>query len=277
MESKKVKALLAAVKSGSLTAAATELGYTQAGLTQMMNSLESELGINLLIRGKGGVKLSRAGESLLAGMQSYVAAADALERSVALLRDESTAAIRIGSYSSISRQWLPAILSDFLREFPDADTEVSAGSIEQMYDGVKDETLGCAFVSYQPALMKGLNWFPLHVDELMAVLPADHPFSGDASGPFFTGKIIGPAVDTQKIGKDGSFRLSARYMLEGVDSAGNACRVFIENQGNEAEGFCPWLVTDSPVLQQWEGKKLTATIGGTPQGVLVRIREAGEP
>ena len=103
------------------------------------------------------------------------------------------------------------------------------------------------------------------------------PFSGDASGPFFTGKIIGPAVDTQKIGKDGSFRLSARYMLEGVDSAGNACRVFIENQGNEAEGFCPWLVTDSPVLQQWEGKKLTATIGGTPQGVLVRIREAGEP
>lgn len=103
------------------------------------------------------------------------------------------------------------------------------------------------------------------------------PFSGDASGPFFTGKIIGPAVDTQKIGKDGSFRLSARYMLEGVDSAGNACRVFIENQGNEAEGFRPWLVTDSPVLQQWEGKKLTATIDGTPQGVLVRIREAGEP
>ena len=52
MESKKVKALLTAIKSGSLTAAAAELGYTQAGLTQMMNSLENELGINLLIRGK---------------------------------------------------------------------------------------------------------------------------------------------------------------------------------------------------------------------------------
>ena len=39
MESKKVKALLAAVKSGSLTAAATELGYTQAGLTKMMAPL----------------------------------------------------------------------------------------------------------------------------------------------------------------------------------------------------------------------------------------------
>ena len=180
MESKKVKALLAAAQAGSLTAAAEALGYTQAGLTQMMNSLESELGINLLIRGKGGVRLSRAGGSLLAGMQDFVAAADALERSAAALRDESVSAIRIGAYSSVSRQWLPGILSDFVREFPGADASVSAGGIEQMYDGVKSETLDCAFVSYQPSLMKGLNWFPLQVDELMAVLPADHPFSGDA-------------------------------------------------------------------------------------------------
>ena len=103
------------------------------------------------------------------------------------------------------------------------------------------------------------------------------PFTGTAEGPYFHGVMVGSGVDTQKITPDGKVMLSARYMLEGVDSAGNACRVFIENQGNEAEGFCPWLVTDSPVLQQWEGKKLTATIGGTPQGVLVRIREAGEP
>ena len=180
MESKKVKALLTAVKAGSLTAAAAELGYTQAGLTQMMNSLENELGINLLIRGKGGVKLSRAGESLLAGMDGFVEAADALEHSATLLRDESVSAIRIGAYSSISRQWLPSILSDFLREFPGADALVSAGSIAQMYDGVKAGTLDCAFVSYQPSLLKGLNWFPLQVDELMAVLPADYPFSGEA-------------------------------------------------------------------------------------------------
>ena len=97
------------------------------------------------------------------------------------------------------------------------------------------------------------------------------PFSGTASGPFFSGRVIGPAADTQRIGKDGSFVLSARYMLEGTDAEGNACRIFIENQGNEAEGFRPSLATDSPVLRRWEGVELSASLEGTPRGVLVRI------
>ena len=55
------------------------------------------------------------------------------------------------------------------------------------------------------------------------------PFTGVSEGPYFFGKTLGTGVDTQKIGKDGSFLLSARYMLEGEDCEGNACRIFIEN------------------------------------------------
>lgn len=180
MDSKKVKALLTAAETGSLTAAAAELGYTQAGLTQMMNSLENELGVHILVRGKSGVRLSAAGESLLGQLQDFVSAAEALERGVAQLRDEHGSAIRIGAYASVSRLWLPAILSDFLREYPDIDASISVGSIEQMYESVKNEELDCAFVSYQASLTKGVSWFPLHVDELLAVLPADYPFEGEA-------------------------------------------------------------------------------------------------
>ena len=82
MESKKIKALLAAAETGSLTAAAAQLGYTQAGLTQMMNSVENELGLRMLVRGKHGVRLSDAGQSLLEPMRAFVAAAEELERGV---------------------------------------------------------------------------------------------------------------------------------------------------------------------------------------------------
>lgn len=58
------------------------------------------------------------------------------------------------------------------------------------------------------------------------------PFGGEASGEYFNGKVIGTGVDTQKIDPDGKIMLSARYMLEGTDAAGNACRIFVENQGN---------------------------------------------
>ena len=180
MESKKIKALLAAAETGSLTAAAAQLGYTQAGLTQMMNSIENELGIRMLVRGKSGVRLSDAGQCLVEPMRAFVAASDALYREVDRLREQSRSAIRIGSYASISRQWLPAILSEFLREYPDIDASVSVGSIEQMYESVKNEELDCAFVSRIDGLLKGLSWYPLHVDELLAVLPPDEPFTGKA-------------------------------------------------------------------------------------------------
>lgn len=55
MESKKLEALLMAVDLGSFTKAAEVMGYTQSGLTHMMNSLEREVGFTLLERGRGGV------------------------------------------------------------------------------------------------------------------------------------------------------------------------------------------------------------------------------
>ena len=97
------------------------------------------------------------------------------------------------------------------------------------------------------------------------------PFTAEAAGPDFTGKTIGQSVDTQKISKDGSAVLSARYMLEGTDSAGNACRVFVENQGSWDTGFVPTIVTDSPILRGWETSSLYATAEGAPGGVLIRI------
>ena len=101
------------------------------------------------------------------------------------------------------------------------------------------------------------------------------PFTAEAKGPYFTGKVIGPGVDTQRIGPDGKAHLSARYMLEGKDATGNACRVFVENQGVWGDGFIPTIVTDSPLLAEWQTVPLRATVEEAPGGVLVRISRAG--
>ena len=86
MDSKKIAALLLAVEKGSLTSAATELGYTQSGLTHMMNALEQELGLNLLVRSKNGVHLSPAGHALKVRMQAFQNAALELEEEAAQLK-----------------------------------------------------------------------------------------------------------------------------------------------------------------------------------------------
>ena len=105
-------------------------------------------------------------------------------------------------------------------------------------------------------------------DTLVTLLP----FTGRAFGEHFSGQVLGNGVDTQKTDlKSGKCRLSARYMLEGTDSAGSSCRIFIENSIQDEDGWHPVLVTDSPVLAEWERIPLTASVEPADGGVTVRI------
>ena len=97
------------------------------------------------------------------------------------------------------------------------------------------------------------------------------PFGGTCEGPYFSGRVIGTGVDTQKIRKDGSLVLSARYMLEGRDADGTPCRVFIVNQTDPEIGFRPLVVTDSPRLRFLEEGPLRATVEPAPGGVTVTV------
>ena len=75
------------------------------------------------------------------------------------------------------------------------------------------------------------------------------PFSGEAKSDYFEGKVINGGVDTQHYTQSGG-SLSARYILEGTDCAGKACKIFIENNGKFGEPFTnPKIVTDSDTLK----------------------------
>ena len=76
MDTKKYEALLASARLGSFTKAAQELGYTQSGLTHMMNALEQELGFPLLEsstggKGGGGARLTEQGRRFLASYRAF--------------------------------------------------------------------------------------------------------------------------------------------------------------------------------------------------------------
>ena len=173
MDTKKINALLTAIDLGSLTAAANQLGYTQSGLTHMMNSLEDELGLNLLVRSKNGVHLSPIGQELLPRMRALSESAEILERQAEQLRQKSSSTLRLGAYSSVVRQWLPSVLAEFRRVCPETEVSIAVGSMSDTYDGIRDDLLDCAIVSYQEELCRGYGWVPLRDDALVAILPLD--------------------------------------------------------------------------------------------------------
>ena len=180
MDTKKIHALLTAVDRGSLTAAAAELGYTQSGLTHMMNALEEELGLNLLVRSKGGVHLSPAGQELLTAMRTLMDASVALETQAEQLRQRNFTTLRLGAYTSTARQWLPAILAAFRKQSPDTDVVLYVGGVSDIYEKLRNDQLDCAIISFHEELAQGLHFTSLRDDPLVAVLPPDYPLSGPA-------------------------------------------------------------------------------------------------
>ena len=179
MDAKKVQALLAAVDLGSLTSAASELGYTQSGLTHMMNSLETELGLTLLLRGKSGVRLSPAGQELLPELRSLADAAGALDLAAEQLRQRNCSTLRLGAYSSIARHWVPQIMAEYRKVCPDTQVSLIMDGLVELYSAVRDDQLDCIMTSYDESLAQGFGWIPLWEDELVAVLPESFPLEGD--------------------------------------------------------------------------------------------------
>ena len=101
MDTKKLEALAAAVEHGSFTRAAEALGYTQSGMTHMMNSLERDIGFPVLLRGRAGVRLTPAGERIYPLVRQVLSASQALDREIALINSHKEDTIRVAAYSSM--------------------------------------------------------------------------------------------------------------------------------------------------------------------------------
>ena len=187
MDTKKLEALVVSVELGSFTRAAEELGYTQSGLTHMMNSLEKDIGFTVLVRGRSGVQLTPAGQRIFPLVQECLAGSAALEREISLINSHKEDSVRVAAYESIARHWLPEVIQQFRREHPDVTVDIQMGSVDEVYRWVLEDRVDMCFASRQD--YNTLDWTPLRDDELLAILPPDYP-DGDNAFPieFFNGQ-----------------------------------------------------------------------------------------
>ena len=187
MDTKKLEALVVSVELGSFTRAAEQLGYTQSGLTHMMNSLEKDIGFTVLVRGRSGVQLTPAGQRIFPLVRDCLAGSAALEREISLINSHKEDSVRVAAYESIARHWLPEVIQQFRREHPDVTVDIQMGSVDEVYRWVLEDRVDMCFASRQE--YGALDWTPLRDDELLAILPPDYP-DGDDTFPieFFNGQ-----------------------------------------------------------------------------------------
>lgn len=171
MDIRKYEVFLRAVECGNLTRAGEELGYTQSGVSHMMKSLENELGFPLLIRGRTGVVPTPEGEEIHRIARELVKWNQLLNQSVAAIRGLETGEIRIGTFFSVSINWLPQIIKRFQQAHPHITIHLMEGGVCEMEDWLTEGRVDLAFLSRQEH--HRFDWIPLKEDRMLAVLPLE--------------------------------------------------------------------------------------------------------
>lgn len=175
MNIQKYLAFLKTVEYGSITRAAEVLSYSQSGVSRMIQDIEKEWGLSLLERNRGGVRLTSDGTKLLPRIQSLCAEYEAMQRQVEELKGMRSGLIRIGTFSSVATHWLPNIIREFQKDYPEIEYELLLGDYTEIEAWIQEGRVDCGFLRL-PTLPEFDTIF-LEQDDFLVILPEKHPLT----------------------------------------------------------------------------------------------------
>lgn len=167
---------------GTLTAAATALGYTQSAVSRQIASLERAAGTPLLERHHDGVRLTAAGRIVARRAAAVVDQIDSTARELAGIPDER-ATVRLGWFASAGAALVPDALVRLRRTHPGITVVGREGGTPTLVRALRAGTIDLALVAspppYRPldAETPALREQILTDRSLRVAVPADHPLA----------------------------------------------------------------------------------------------------
>ncbi len=119
-----LRSFFAITEFGSMSKAAEQLHVSQSTLTRQMQTLEAEIGGQLLERSHGGVALTAAGHVLLEGMRPVVARADIVTSEARKLARGQSSSVRVGYLRSAASEYLNPALAALRRSHPQTKVQL---------------------------------------------------------------------------------------------------------------------------------------------------------
>ena len=174
-------ALQKIVEVGSFTKAAKALGYTQSSISQMIASLENELDIRLLTRSRTGVRLTIEGAKLYPFIERSINQYRAMQEKAKEIKGLETGIIRVGTISSITCHWMPGLIRGFQKIYPHVQFLFHQGDYTTIPEWIRTGAVDFGFIN--PHAVTDLHTVPVKDGEMLAVLPAAHPFAHSKSIP----------------------------------------------------------------------------------------------
>lgn len=167
-----LRSLVAVVAHKNFSEAALHLEVSQSAVSHAIASLEDELGVVLLSRGRHGAVLTPIGEQIVTHAQEILQLVEVIGKEASLSRGLQGGHVRIISIRSAATHLLPSVIAQFRQRFPKINVVLLDGrGDDQVERCLREGRADVGIICLPPA--DDFQTWELMRDEYIVLLPPD--------------------------------------------------------------------------------------------------------
>ncbi len=164
----------------SFTKAAETLHMTQPAVTFQVRQLEEHFNTRLFDRTHNRISLTEAGKRVFEYSDRIFEHYAEMENAVREMTGDISGVLMIGASTTIAEYLLPALLGDFKKKYPDVNVQLKVSNSDGIVHMVENNVIDLGVVE-SPVMNKNLVVEVCRVDQLVAVVPPEHPLADRTS------------------------------------------------------------------------------------------------
>ncbi len=180
MDIKQLRSFIAVANTLNFGRAARHLHLSQSALSTQIQNLEAHFGVVLLDRNRRSVRLTPAGESLLADGEQLLQQIKAIELRTAKIGSGEAGHLRIGFVASATAQLIPSIVLAFRKQLPGVGLDLKNMPTVNQIDALESGAIDVGFVRL-PLAVAGLTIEIIHRESFAIALPKQHRLASERS------------------------------------------------------------------------------------------------
>ncbi|MEM8603679.1 MAG: LysR family transcriptional regulator [Cyanobacteria bacterium P01_H01_bin.121] len=171
-----LQVLIAVADSGSFSEAALQLQMSQSAVSYAIATLENDLGVVLLARGRFGATITPVGEQVVDRARQVKYLLDDIVKQANLSKGLNGGQVRVSAFRSAATHILPAVIAQFCQRYPAIAVRIA--EYDDRPDVEADLRQGRADIgiTYLPTGNEFQTWELMH-DEFIVLLPPDTPLT----------------------------------------------------------------------------------------------------
>jgi DNA-binding transcriptional LysR family regulator len=165
-----VKIFMAVVAKGSFSLAALELGLSQSAVSRAIASLEEELGVSLLARGRFGAYATDFGDRITVHFQQILQAEADIEAEANREKNLHGGRVRIASFRSVATHILPPLIAKFSQRFPNVEVSLVEADPNTVEQALREHRVDIGLMPL-PRTSDDFETWEIMRDEFVVLLP----------------------------------------------------------------------------------------------------------